>query len=80
MVVGKLKILELKKDNNNTFFSYVYGDFCIKYMLALDLSSEEHAQAQLHKRTGKGNSQNHFLQAMNNSRMGLGTGTGSKRP
>ena len=68
LVVGKLKILELKKDNNNTFFSYVYGDFCIKYMLALDLSSEEQEQEQLSKRMGKGNTQSHFLQAMNNAK------------
>jgi hypothetical protein len=68
LVVGKLKILELKKDKNNTFFSYIYGDFCIKYMLALDLSTEKLNQAQVDKLMGKGNSQSHFLQAMNNSR------------
>ena len=77
-MVGKLKILELKKDNNNTFFSYVNGDFCIKYMLALDLSTEQLNQAQVDKLMGKGNSQNHFLQAMNNSRTNGNTTNQSK--
>ena len=63
--MGKLKILDLKKDKNNTFFSYINGDYCIKYMLALDLSSKEQEQEQLSKRMGKGNTQSHFLQAMN---------------
>ena len=62
--------MELKKDNNNTFFSYIYGDFCIKYMLALDLSGEP-AEVLRAQQMGTGNAQNLFLQALDQKSKGM---------
>ena len=68
LVVGKLRILNLRKDNNNTFFSYVYGDFCLKYILALDISSDSSSQSAENKKSSNGKVENLFLQALHNQK------------
>jgi len=39
--VGKLRVCELTKDENVNFFSYIYADYCLKTVFALDLSVKD---------------------------------------
>lgn len=38
LVVGKMKIASVDKDNNESFFNYIYAGYTIKTIFALDLS------------------------------------------
>ena len=47
LIVGKLKITNVTKDDNANFFSYVYADFCLKTILAVDLSISKKTEKKL---------------------------------
>jgi hypothetical protein len=38
VVVGKMNILGVKKVNKKTFLKYIYSDYCLKLMIAIDFS------------------------------------------
>jgi len=41
IVIGKLRIVELIRDKQDTFLNYIYPGFCLKTIMAVDFSKSK---------------------------------------
>ena len=39
-IIGKMRVMNFERNDNLNFFSYIYSDYSLKTVLALDLSTK----------------------------------------